>query len=55
MFRDNSIYNPSGATSVCGMPLSKWQAEGHDIGTTVHKGIPADQTIFTWATKVLTR
>lgn len=52
-FRDNDIYNPSGVTSVCGMPLKEWQAKGRDLGTVVHKGIPTDETILSWANQLL--
>eukprot|EP00038_Savillea_parva_P030806 m.80385 g.80385 ORF g.80385 m.80385 type:complete len:429 (-) comp9351_c1_seq2:175-1461(-) len=52
-FRDNIVYNPSGVTSVCGMPLSRWQAQGHDAGTVVRKGIPSDQAILSMAETIL--
>ena len=38
---------------VCGMPLAAWQALGHDAGTKVYKGIPADATIVQWARDTL--
>ena len=53
IFSNNTIYNPSGVTSVCGMPLKQWQALGNDPLTTVHRGIPGDAAIIGWAAQKL--
>eukprot|EP01047_Picozoa_sp_COSAG01_P038117 COSAG01_NODE_3073_length_6635_cov_9.100061_5_plen_191_part_00 len=52
-FARNTVYNPSGKTSVCGMPLAKWQALGNDPGTTVHGPIPSTASIIALAAKTL--
>eukprot|EP00039_Didymoeca_costata_P028093 m.19976 g.19976 ORF g.19976 m.19976 type:complete len:818 (+) comp6723_c0_seq1:67-2520(+) len=52
-FSNNKIYNPSGVTGFCGMTEAQWQAQGHDPGTTVHKGIPKDADIITMAANIL--
>lgn len=44
---NNSIYTPSGSVSECGMPLSKWQAQGNDPGTTV-AAWPSPAEILEW-------
>jgi len=31
---DNTMYSPTGNITECGMPLSKWQSQGHDPGST---------------------
>jgi len=53
VFFNNDVYNPSGKTNVCGMPLEEWQQKGNDPGTMVHKGIPSDNVILDWVTTLL--
>lgn len=53
VFFGNNIYNPSGKTNVCDIPLTDWQQKGHDPGTMVHKGIPSDDVILSWAAELL--
>eukprot|EP00040_Diaphanoeca_grandis_P035794 m.225916 g.225916 ORF g.225916 m.225916 type:complete len:111 (-) comp33472_c0_seq7:209-541(-) len=53
LFANNQIYNPTGETAVCGIPLAKWQSMGNDPGTQVHKGIPTSKDILQFATIAL--
>ena len=53
VFGDNTIYNPSGATGMCGFSLKEWQTKGHDLGTTVHKGYPTDAAVIEMAAAIL--
>ena len=50
---NNTVYNPTGNTSVCGMPLQEWQALGHDVGTKVVQGLPSDEELIGWAEAML--
>jgi hypothetical protein len=52
-FSGNTIYNPSGKTGQCGMPLAAWQALGNDPGTTVHGPIPSKEAILAMARTTL--
>ena len=50
---DNTIYNPTGTTTVCGLPFAQWQALGHDAGTRLHAGWPStDELLRLAATKL---
>merc|ERR1712232_607439 len=45
---NNSVYDPNGTPiAECGMSLEQWQAEGHDLGTTV-ASTPSDDVILSW-------
>lgn len=42
----NEVYTPTGNVSQCGVPLAQWQAQGHDVGTTVAPASTADVSTF---------
>merc|ERR1712107_945204 len=44
---DNEYFTSTGAIEECGEDLSKWQAEGHDKGSTVAK-TPSDADLIAW-------
>ena len=49
---DNRIYTPDGQSKESGKNISTWQAQGHDLGTTVAK-IPSDTELITIAKTIL--
>ena len=53
IFDNNEVYNPSGKTGMCGFTLAEWQAQGNDLGTQVHKGLPPDATVIAMARETL--
>ena len=44
---NNSVHDPDpqAGLSTCGVPLSEWQAQGHDLGTTLGPIPPAADLI----------
>lgn len=52
-FAGNTVYNPSGKTTVCGMSLDAWQALGNDPRTTVHGPVPGAKAIAAMARNTL--
>lgn len=52
-FAGNKVYNPSGKTSVCGMPLHAWQALGNDPRTTIYGPLPSTKEIAAMARSTL--
>lgn len=49
---NNSVYTQDGTLSECGVSLQQWQAQGHDLGTTVAVW-PQDDDLITQVRAVL--
>ena len=49
---DNRVYTLDGKATESGKSISSWQAQGHDLGTTVGV-IPSDDAIIAMARGVL--
>jgi len=41
----NAIFSPTGAVTECGEPLARWQAKGHEAGSTA-RAWPADAVLL---------
>ena len=52
IMHDNRVFTPDGTAKEAGKTIKAWQAEGHDLGTTVAK-MPDDETIIKMARAVL--
>eukprot|EP00656_Telonema_subtile_P055484 TRINITY_DN8602_c0_g1_i3.p1 TRINITY_DN8602_c0_g1~~TRINITY_DN8602_c0_g1_i3.p1 ORF type:complete len:296 (-),score=85.39 TRINITY_DN8602_c0_g1_i3:241-1128(-) len=52
VMHDNRVYTKDGKASESLLPISSWQAKGHDLGTTVGT-IPSDDAIVAMAKEVL--
>lgn len=52
IMHDNRVFTPDGTAKEAGKTIKQWQAEGHDLGTTVAK-TPDDATIIKMAREVL--
>ena len=51
-FGANSVYSADGTLTVCGTNFSDWQAQGHDVASTLGKW-PADASLVEQAKKLL--
>ena len=49
---DNRVYTPDGKASESGKSIAEWQAQGHDLGTTVGT-MPSDDEILAVARSLL--
>ena len=49
---DNQVFSQDGKLQVCGMDFDKYQAEGHDKGTTLAPW-PSNDAVVTMGKKVL--
>lgn len=52
VMHDNRVYTPDGTASESGKSIAAWQAEGHDLGTTVGK-TPSDAELIAMAKELL--
>ena len=50
---NNTIYSPTGNTTVCGETLAERQEKGLDLGSRVLKGPPPDNKLLMWAAEAL--
>jgi hypothetical protein len=52
VMHDNAVYTQDGKAGESGRSIAEWQAEGHDLGTTVGK-IPGDEVLISVAKGIL--
>ena len=52
VMHDNRVYTPDGTASESGKSIAAWQAQGHDLGTTVQT-TPTDAELIAMAKELL--